>query len=162
LQRQPAAAILSAERAGLRRRRKIKDAKQRLLGEISLFSACSKRDLSRIASLVDEIDVPAGRVLTRQGEPGRECFVVVEGKAKATMRGKRSVSFGPGSFFGEMSLLDGGPRSATVTAETDMHLLVLGTGNFANLLDDVPAVARKVMRGMAERLREAEPGELAH
>ena len=61
-----------------------------------------------------------------------------------------------------MSLLDGGPRSATVTAETDMQLLVLDSRSFSSLLDDVPAVRRNVMKGMAERLRTAEPGEPAH
>ena len=143
-------------------RRKNKDAKLRLLSNISLFSACGKRDLSRIASLADELEVPAGKVLTRQGEPGWECFVVAEGRAKATMRGRRKASLGPGSFFGEMALLDQGPRSATVTAETDMHLLVLDSRSFSTLLEDVPSVTRKVMRGMAERLREAEPGTPAH
>jgi CRP-like cAMP-binding protein len=143
-------------------RRKSKDAKLTLLSQVSLLSACSKRDLSRIASLSDELEVPAGKVLTRQGEPGWECFVIVEGRATATMRGRRSASLGPGSFFGEMALLDQGPRSATVTAETDMHLLVLDSRSFFTLLEDVPAVAHKVMRVMAERLREAERGTPAH
>jgi CRP-like cAMP-binding protein len=139
-----------------RRRPRSKDAKLELLRNIPLFSACSKRDLARIASLADEVDVPEGKVLTRQGEPGWECFIVADGRAKATMRGRRSASLGPGSFFGEMSLLDQGPRSATVAAETDMHLLVLSSRNFSALLDDVPVVARRIMRVLAERLREAE------
>src|SRR5436309_9970564 len=115
----------------LRSRGKSKDAKLELLGNIPLFSACTKRDLARIASLTDEIDVPKGKVLTRQGEPGRECFVIVDGTATASMRGRRSSPMGPGSFFGEISLLDGGPRSATVTAETDMRLLVLTSQGFS-------------------------------
>lgn len=139
-----------------RSRRKGKDAKLELLGKVSLFSACSKRDLARIASLAEELEVPEGKVLTRQGEPGRECFVIADGRAKATMRGRQSASLGPGSFFGEMSLLDQGPRSATVAAETDMHLLVLDSRSFSTLLDEVPLVARRIMRGLAERLREAE------
>ncbi len=143
-------------------RRKNRDDELQLLRNVSLFSACSKANLSRIASLTEQIAVPSGRVLTRQGEPGWEAFVIIEGKAKASMRGRRSVPLGPGGFFGEMSLLDGGPRSATVTAETDMHLLVLDSRNFSSLLDDVPAVRRNVMKGMAERLRGAERGELAH
>jgi CRP/FNR family transcriptional regulator, cyclic AMP receptor protein len=139
-----------------------KDGKVELLRNVSLFAACSKRDLSRIASLTDQIAVPSGKVLTRQGRPGFEAFVIVEGKAKANMRGRRSVSLGPGAFFGEMSLLDWGPRSATVTADTDMQLLVLDSRSFSSLLDDVPAVRRNIMKGMAERLRQAEPGEPAH
>lgn len=142
-------------------RTKTKDAKLELLGGVPLFSACTKKDLARIASLADEIEVPKGRVLIRQGEPGWECFVIVEGRAKATMRGRRTTRLGPGSFFGEMSLLDGGPRSATVTAETDLSLLVLSSRNFFSLIDDVPAVARRILRGMAERLRDAEPAQPA-
>ena len=137
-------------------RRTRKDAKLELLGNVSLFSGCTKRVLARIASLADEIDVPEGKVLTRQGEPGRECFVIADGRAKVTMRGKRSTSMGPGSCFGEISLLDQGPRSATVTAETDMRLLVLTSRGFWTLLREVPVVTPGIMRGLAERLREAE------
>lgn len=137
-------------------RRKGKDAKVRLLAGVDLFSGCSKSELSRIAALVDEIDVPAGRELTREGESGWEFFVIADGKAKATRKGRRIASFGPGSFFGEMALLDQGPRSATVSAETDMQLLVLTSRGFFTLVDDTPSVARKVLAGMAERLRAAE------
>ena len=80
-----------------------------LLGDVRLFSTCNKRELARIASLVDEVDAPKGKVIVRQGDPGRECFVIADGKAKATIRGKSSALLGPGSFFGEMSLLDQGP-----------------------------------------------------
>ncbi len=87
----------------MRFRRKTKDAKIRLLGNVELFSACSKSELSRIASLVDEIEAPKGRVLTRQGEPGREAFVVAAGRGKATIDGKKVASLEPGAIFGEMS-----------------------------------------------------------
>lgn len=137
-------------------RRKGKDAKVRLLAGVDLFGGCSKSELSRIAALVDEIDVPAGKELTREGESGWEFFVIADGNAKATRNGRRIASFGPGSFFGEMALLDQGPRSATVSAETDMQLLVLTSRGFFTLVDDTPSVARKVLAGMAERLRAAE------
>jgi CRP/FNR family cyclic AMP-dependent transcriptional regulator len=138
-------------------RRKSKDAKVELLRGVSLFSGCSNRELSRIAALVDEIDVPAGRVLTREGEPGREVFVVVEGQARVTVGNRAWIApLAPGSAFGEISLLDQGPRSATVTAETEMCLLVLDSRSFSALIAEVPSVARKVMRGLAERLRMAE------
>jgi CRP/FNR family transcriptional regulator, cyclic AMP receptor protein len=136
--------------------RKGRDAKVERLRNVSLFSACSKRELARIASLADEIDVPEGRVLTHQGEPGREFFVIVDGKARVSVRGKRATTLGPGSGFGEMSLFDQGPRSATVTALTDMHLLVLDSRGFSSLISDVPSVASKIFRAMARRLREAE------
>ncbi len=133
-----------------------------LLGNVRLFSTCNKRELARIASLVEEVDAPKGKVLVRQGDQGRECFVIAEGKARATIRGKGSQLLGPGSFFGEMSLLDQGPRSATVTAETDMHLLVLGSREFSSLVDEVPTVALRMMRGLAERLRAAERRQPQH
>jgi CRP/FNR family transcriptional regulator, cyclic AMP receptor protein len=140
----------------LRFKRKNKDAKIRLLSGVALFSACSRGELGRIASLADQLDVPEGKVLAREGEPGWEFFVVCEGRAKATKRGRKVASFGRGSFFGEMSLLDNGPRSATVTAETDMQLLVLTSRSFSALIADHPSVSRKVLRGMAERLRDTE------
>ena len=139
-----------------RRGRSSKDAKIELLSKVPLFSACSRRDLGRIAALADEIDVPKGSIFIRQGEPGWECFVIVEGEAKATVRGSGSASLGPGDVVGEMSLLDQGPRSATVTARTDMRLLVLSSRSFSALINQVPLVARRIMVTLAGRLREAE------
>jgi CRP-like cAMP-binding protein len=144
------------------RSRRDRKSKAELLGNVRLFSACNKRELARIASLVDEVDAPKGRVIVRQGEPGRECFVIADGKARAAIRGKGRTVLGPGSFFGEMSLLDQGPRSATVTAETDMHLLVLGSREFSSLVNEVPTVAVRMMRGLAERLRAAERSQPEH
>ncbi len=143
-------------------RRGSRDPKLRRLAEVSLFSTCSKRELSRIAALTVEIDVPAGRVLMRQGEPGRECFVIERGTAKATIRGRRSLRLEPGECFGELALLHSAPRSATVTAETDMSLLVLSSREFSSLIEDVPSVARKVLAAAADRLREAERPQPHH
>jgi CRP-like cAMP-binding protein len=140
----------------LRFGRKNRDAKVRLLSGVPLFSACSRGELNRIASLVDQVEVPAGKSLAREGDPGWEFFVICEGKAKATKRGRKIASLGPGAFFGEMSLLDEGPRSATVTAESDMQLLVLSSRSFSALVAENPSVSRKLLRGMAERLRGAE------
>lgn len=143
-------------------RRKSKDAKVELLRGVSLFSACSDRELARIASLVDEIEVREGKILTREGQPGSEAFVVIEGQARVTVGNRAKVApLGPGSAIGEMSLLDQGPRSATVTAETEMRLLVLDSRSFSALIAEIPSVARKVLRTMAERLRMAER-EAAH
>jgi CRP/FNR family transcriptional regulator, cyclic AMP receptor protein len=128
-----------------------------LLRGVPLFSSCSKRELSRIASLADQIEVPEGKVLTREGDQGSEFFVVVEGQARVMVRDRGRVTpLGPGASFGELSLLDHGPRSATVEAETDMQLLVLNARSFSSLLTDVPSVARKVLAAMAARLRVAE------
>ena len=142
--------------------RRTKGAKLTMVSNVPLFSACTQRELRRISSLADEIEVPKGKVLTRQGDTGWECFVITQGKAKATMRGRGTATLGPGSFFGEMALLDQGPRSATVTAETDMHLLVLSSRDFSALVEEVPSVARRIMRGLAERLREAERPQPGH
>jgi CRP-like cAMP-binding protein len=152
--------VVARRSAGFRRRSR--DAKLELLAEVPLFSACSKRELQRIATLTDQIDVPRGKVLTRQGDPGHEFFVIAEGRAKATMRGRGSVKLATGSFFGEMALLDQGPRSATVTAETDMQLLVLGSREFYSLVADAPTAARHIMRVLAERLRASERRQPQH
>jgi CRP/FNR family cyclic AMP-dependent transcriptional regulator len=140
--------------------RKSRNAKVELLRGVSLFSACSGRELTRIASLADEIAVPEGRVLIRQGKPGREFFVIVDGKARVSARGRKARTLGPGSGFGEMSLLDQGPRTATVTAQSDMYLLVLDSRSFFSLIEEVPSVANKIFRVMAARLRHAEKGSM--
>src|SRR4051794_1062590 len=121
-------------------RRPSRDAKIRLLGSVALFSTCAKHELRRIAALVDEIEVPKERTLTREGNPGREFFVVVQGSATARRGGRKVATIGPGSFFGELALLDQGPRAATVTADTDMQLLVLTSREFSSLLDEMPSV----------------------
>jgi CRP/FNR family transcriptional regulator, cyclic AMP receptor protein len=133
-----------------------KDAKLTLLSEVNLFRHCSKSELRRIASLTDEIDAPQGKTLTREGEPGWECFVIAEGEATARRGGRKVGTIGPGSCIGEMSLLDQGPRTATVIADTDMRLLVLSSRSFSSLIDDVPKVGRRILSVMAERMRELE------
>jgi CRP/FNR family transcriptional regulator, cyclic AMP receptor protein len=146
-------------RSGRRRRR---DPKVERLSEVQLFSACSNHDLSRIAALTEEVEVPAGRVLIRQGELGREAFVIYEGRAKASIRGKGTGKLGPGECFGEMALLHSAPRSATVTAETEMRLFVLDSRKFSTLIDEIPEIGRRVMAALAERVRQAERAQPHH
>jgi len=145
-----------------RRGRRARDPKVERLAKVQLFSACNQRELSRIAQLAEEIEVPAGRVLIRQGDPGREAFVIRDGRAKATVRGKKSVQLGPGECFGEMALLDAAPRSATVTAESDMRLLVLDSRQFSTLLEDQPNIGRRVLAAVGERVRNAERAQPHH
>jgi CRP-like cAMP-binding protein len=140
----------------LRRGGRGKDRKVQVLGKVQLFSECNAKELSRIASLVDEIEVDKGAVLTREGVPGREAFIVSSGKAKATLRGKKLGSIAAGDVIGEMSLLDNEPRSATITAETDMVLFVVDSRSFWGLCEEAPSVARKIMKAMAQRLRRVE------
>jgi CRP/FNR family cyclic AMP-dependent transcriptional regulator len=137
-------------------RRQSRDAKIRLLSGVALFSACKKHELGRVAALTDEVQAPKGRTLVKEGDRGREFFVVVEGEAIARRGGRKVATIGPGSFFGELALLDQGPRAATVTAETDMRLLVLTSRDFSSLLQDVPSVSHGILRGVAERLRASE------
>ena len=126
------------------------------LASVPLFSACSKKDLQRIAKASDEIKVPPGRVLVEQGRPGHEFFLIVDGTASVKRNDRKITSLGEGQYFGELSLLDRGPRSASVVADTDMTVLVLGQREFAAVIDDVPEMAHKLLGSMARRLREAD------
>ena len=98
----------------------------------------------------------------RQGDVGLEAFVIVDGTARASIQGKGKRALGPGDCFGEMALLHSSRRSATVVAESDMRLLVLGSRDFSALCDDVPSVSRRVLEAVAERLREAERAQPHH
>ncbi len=124
------------------------------LAKQPLFSACTKRELQRVARAVDEIDVEAGRVLVDQGQAGREAFVILEGIAAVKRNGRRIATLGPGEQFGELALLDHGPRTATVVAETPMRLLVLSSRSFAAVLDEVPTLATKLLAALASRIRD--------
>jgi CRP-like cAMP-binding protein len=127
-----------------------------LLAEIPMFSACTKKELRDIAALSDRVSTLEGEFLSKEGQPGREFFVIAKGKAKVTIRGDEVAVLGPGDFFGETALLDQGPRSATVVAETPLILYVIGAPDFLGLIDRVPYVARKILRGLSQRLRTAE------
>jgi len=126
------------------------------LQQVPMFSACSKRDLQLVARRAEDVRVAAGKVLVNEGETGHEFFVILDGTARVTRRGKRVATLGPGSAFGELALLDKAPRNATVIAETPMELVVLGQREFAGIIDEVPGFARKLLAGMASRLREAD------
>jgi len=126
------------------------------LSEVPMFRALSKRDLGLVARLAEDYKVAAGQVLTREGKRESQFYFIVDGKAKVT-RGKRTVAtLGPGDYFGELALLDPGPRNATVTAQTDMEVLELGSREFGGLLEEVPTIARKLLAGLARRLHEAD------
>lgn len=105
---------------------------------------------------MEEITVPAGRVLVEEGAPGREFFFIVDGEASVKVRNRKVARLGPGSYFGELSLLDRQPRSATVVSDTDMTLLVLDQRRFNGLLDEMPTLAHKLLAAMAQRIREAD------
>lgn len=134
-----------------------KDQKLDLLRGVPLFTDCSKSNLSRISRLVDEVDLPAGRELTRQGRIGNEFFVIVHGTVEVFRDGRLIDTLGPGDFLGEIALIDHRPRTATAVCKTDCTLLVLAHREFHTLLEDSPGIATAVMRSLAERLRALEP-----
>jgi CRP/FNR family cyclic AMP-dependent transcriptional regulator len=136
----------------LRRR----SAKIDLLENVPLFSALSRRHLDLIARHADEVRRGAGEVLTRQGGLGLEFLLIVDGSARVERDGKSIARLGPGDFFGEMSLIDGKPRSATVITEAPTVLLVIHTRSFGHLLNAIPALQKKILVTLCERLRTAD------
>lgn len=126
------------------------------LAEIPLFSGCTKKDLQRLDRASDEVDVQAGTVLTAEGEQGREAFVILSGAATVARDGQQVAVLGPGDHIGELSLLDGGPRTATVTTTEDSTVLVLTRQAFNGVLDEIPTLAHKLLVSLARRLRAAE------
>jgi CRP-like cAMP-binding protein len=129
-----------------------KNAKIELIKRVPLFQRCSGRELAAVAALADEIDLPAGRKLTSEGKTGKEFVVLVEGVADVTRKGKAVNKLGPGDFLGEIALVTGRPRTATVTTRTPTRLLVISAPAFRSLLRDMPAMQAKVLEAVAERL----------
>lgn len=130
------------------------------LAEVPLFAALGKKDLGLVARRAEEVRVPAGKVLCSEGEMGNQFFVIMDGRARVSRRGRKVAALTAGGFFGELSLLDKHPRNATVVAETDMDLVIIGQREFAGLIDDVPGFARKLLAGLARRVREADARSL--
>lgn len=129
---------------------------------VPLFEQCTPAEIDRIAALVEEANVPAGEVLTREGASGSSFFIVGNGTATVTRAGTRLAVIGPGSFFGEVALLTRGLRTATVTADSPMKLYLLDERGFRTLMASAPSVARKVMEGLAERLAHADEAIVEH
>jgi CRP-like cAMP-binding protein len=132
------------------------DARIKLLADIWLFERCSRKELGLIASQATPVQFKEGTVLAREGELGREFFVVMSGKAEAVRNGVPIGVLGPGSFFGEMALLERQPRVATVVAAEPTEVLVLTAGAFGSVVDRMPSVDRKMLTVLATRLRDLE------
>lgn len=128
------------------------DQKVEAISRVPLFAGCSKRDLRKIAAIADPIDLPEGQVLTRQGAPGREFFVLLEGAADVLQDGKRVATLGKGDFFGEAALISRRPRNATITTTTPVGLLVVTERDFRELLDTWPPIRGKILAALADRL----------
>jgi CRP/FNR family transcriptional regulator, cyclic AMP receptor protein len=132
------------------------DARVDRLASVDLFASCTQSELRELAGITTEMDAAAGTVFCREGASGGDCFVVVDGEVEVTIGGDQVCTIGPGGFFGEMALLDGGPRVATVTATSDMRVLVLSRQEFASLLTRVPSVSRRMLAAIGARLRLAD------
>jgi CRP/FNR family transcriptional regulator, cyclic AMP receptor protein len=127
------------------------------LSGVPLFSVCSTGELQKISGLITTLPVMStGKVLASEGNPGREFVVIVEGKADVTVGGTWIATLGPGEFVGEIALLDGGPRTATVTCVTDVVAQVISHRDFTAMLDAAPSLARNMLIGLAGRLRAAD------
>jgi CRP-like cAMP-binding protein len=126
------------------------------LEEVTLLEECSRKQLKAVAKITEVIEVPAGTVLARQGDPGNEFYLIMDGSAHVELSARRRTRLKPGDYFGEMSLLDGEPRSATVVADTPIRLLVIKRRDFSTLLREAPELTQSILVTMSRRLRQAE------
>jgi CRP/FNR family cyclic AMP-dependent transcriptional regulator len=133
-----------------------RDEKVEHLRRVPLFARMGRAELERLAQLADEVEVGLDRVLAEQGRTGHEFFIVLDGRL-TVLDGRRPIAaLGPGDFFGEIALLDGRPRTATVRADGITRLLVVGHREFHALMDEFPTVRTAVLEAVGERLRRAE------
>jgi CRP/FNR family transcriptional regulator, cyclic AMP receptor protein len=130
------------------------------LEEVGLLTGCSRRQLRAIARISEVIEVPAATVLARAGTAGEEFFLILDGSARVEVSPRKRSRLEPGQYFGEMSLLDGGPRSASVTAETPLRLLVIKRRDFTTLLKAAPDLTQSLLATLSQRVRQAEAAAL--
>jgi len=126
------------------------------LSFIPVFSELSKRELKALVGLMSSVAAPEGKVLTTQGEPGREFMIIEDGTARVEIDGRTVAHLGPGDFMGELSLITGDPRTATVTATSDMIVRVLNRREFSSMLDESPRLCRKIMVAAVKRVQQIE------
>ena len=129
-----------------------KNAKIELLKRVPLFAGCSKAELRELALSADEMDLRNGYVLTKEGRPGREFFVLVDGTARVTKDGKLLADLKNGDWFGEIALLTHRPRTATVTATSPVRVLVITDRAFRRVVETMPRIALKVLASVGQRL----------
>jgi CRP-like cAMP-binding protein len=129
-----------------------KNAKVELIKRVPLFSHCSKKELGLVAQIADEIDLPAGKTLMREGDRGREFYVLVEGNADVRKGNRKVNTMANGDFFGEIALVSQRPRTATVTTTSPVRALVVTEQSFRSLMDRTPDVQRKILQALADRV----------
>jgi CRP-like cAMP-binding protein len=132
------------------------DPKVEALSTVGIFSGCSKKELQSVARLCTPLSLEEGFVLTTEGTAGLQCFVIADGTASVTIGGRKVNEVGPGECVGELALLDGGPRTATVTAESPMNVYALSVSEFRSLLRVSPSILSKIATSLARRLRARE------
>jgi CRP/FNR family cyclic AMP-dependent transcriptional regulator len=132
------------------------DTKADALGRCPFFAGLSRGELIALAKATEDMEVEAGKTLTREGESGREFFVIVEGRVAVTKDGDEIRTLGPGDFFGEIALLEDRPRTATVTAQSPLRFFVLTRQSFRSLLAHQPELEEKVNAALQERLGTTE------
>lgn len=133
-----------------------RNAKIELLKRVPLFAGCSRAELRELALVADEIDLREGRTLVREGRPGREFFVLIEGTVRVTKGGRKLSELGAGDWFGEIALLTDIPRTATVTATSPIRVLVITDRAFRQVVELMPTIALKVLASVGDRLARDE------
>ena len=130
------------------------DTKVEALKRAPLFEGLSKKELTHLARVSEDLEIPEGTTLTKEGEIGHEFFVIVEGETQVKRKGRTVATRGGGDFVGEIALVEQVPRTATVTAKTDLRVFVLTSKDFHHLLEENPNVERKVLRTLAKRVAD--------
>jgi CRP-like cAMP-binding protein len=133
------------------------DHKIELLRSVPLFASQGERGIDEISRLVRVVDMPAGRRITTEGEPGHEFYVIASGSVRVERQDKLLRTLHAGDFLGEIALIDGGPRTATATTDTDAQLLVIAQSDFGVLLERFPEIQSTVLQALAERIRRLDP-----
>jgi CRP-like cAMP-binding protein len=124
------------------------------LREVPLFNGCTNKELQKIVKASDEITMTEGTLIIDQGQTGREAFVILDGTVVVKRNGRKIADLGVGAVFGELSLLDHGPRTATAICTSDCTLLVIDQRRFLAVIDDIPSLSHKLLRTLAARIRE--------
>lgn len=135
------------------------NAKVDLLKSVPLFAGCTKSELKQLASSTDEVDLREGYVLMREGRPGREFFVLIDGDVRVTAKDKKVADLSGGDWFGEIALLTKVPRTATITASSDVRALVLTDRSFRRVVETMPSIALKVLASVGDRLAADQQNE---
>jgi CRP-like cAMP-binding protein len=133
-----------------------KDALIGAMRNTSLFAFATEKDLRNVAKHAQSVIAVKGTAIVREGEPGDRFYVLLDGSARVSRSGRKVADLGSGQSFGELALLANVPRNATVTATDDTELVTFERKTFARLLDESPLFARRLLEGLAKRLRECD------